>query len=166
MEEAHQHRVVAWWTSGRTGIAKSNSAPNTIHFTAPPEFGGLQGRWTPEDLLLGAIASCYTTTFRALAESSRFEYTDLEVEVQGTVHKADSGYSFSEIVMRPNLTISSEEGRERALPLLQKAEALCLVSRALSIPQTFESRVQVSKSSPAGRSQIKANPTLWGRSCC
>ena len=148
MEETHQYQVVAWWTSGRTGIAKSKSAPNAIHFTAPPEFGGLQGRWTPEELLLGAIASCYTTTFRALAESSRFEYADLEVEVQGTVHKVDSGYSFSEIVMRPNLKISSEEGRERALRLLQKAEALCLVSRALSITQTFESHVQISKSLP------------------
>ena len=148
MEEAHQYRVIAWWTSGRTGIAKSNSAPNAIHFTAPPEFGSLQGRWTPEDLLLGAIASCYTTTFRALAESSRFEYADLEVEVQGTVHKGDSGYSFSEILMRPNLTISSEETGERALLLLQKAEALCLVSRALSVAQTFESRVLVSKALP------------------
>jgi len=148
MEEAHQYRVIAWWTSGRTGIAKSNSAPNAIHFTAPPEFGGLQGRWTPEDLLLGAIASCYTTTFRALAESSKLEYADLEVEVQGTVHKGDSGYSFSEILMRPNLTISSEETGERALLLLQKAEALCLVSRALSVAQTFESRVLVSKALP------------------
>src|SRR6058998_1907151 len=135
MEGAQKYRVIAWWSSGRTGLAKSNSAPNAIHFTAPPEFGGLQGRWTPEDLLLGAIASCYTTTFRALAEYSRFEYADLEVEVQGTVHKADSGYSFSEIVMRPNLTISSEEARERALLLLQKAKARCLVSRTLDHPR-------------------------------
>ena len=162
MEEAHQYRVIAWWTSGRTGIAKSNSAPNAIHFTAPPEFGGLQGRWTPEDLLLGAIASCYTTTFRALAESSRFEYADLEVEVQGTVHKGDSGYSFSEILMRPNLTISSEEARERALLLLQKTEAVCLVSRALSITQTFESRVLVSKSLPVGWLHIKSESKLYG----
>src|SRR5438445_9387091 len=82
MEGAQKYRVVAWWSSGRTGLAKSNSAPNAIHFTAPPEFGGLEGRWTPEDLLLSAVASCYTTTFRALAEYSKFEYADLEVEVE------------------------------------------------------------------------------------
>jgi len=44
----HAYRVSAWWTSGRTDIAKSDSAPNAIHFTAPKEFGGLEGRWTPE----------------------------------------------------------------------------------------------------------------------
>jgi peroxiredoxin-like protein len=125
--------------------AKSNSAPNAIHFTAPPEFGGLEGRWTPEDLLLGAVASCYTTTFRALAEYSKFEYADLEVEVEGMIKKTNSGYSFTEVVVRPNLTISVEQEQTRALRLLQKAKTLCLVSRALSVEQGFEPRVQVSE---------------------
>ncbi len=145
MTDTHQYRVVAWWASARTGTAKSDSALNAIHFTAPPQFGGVEGRWTPEELLLGAAAACYTTTFRAIAERSNFEYADLEVEVQGAIHRADSGYQFSEMIMRPNLTISSEEGREKALLLLRKAEQLCLVSRALSITQTFESRIQVGK---------------------
>src|SRR6266849_4608147 len=118
MEGAQKYRVVAWWSSGRTGLAKSDSAPNAIHFTAPPEFGGLEGRWTPEDLLLCAVASCYTTTFRALAEYSKFEYSDLGVQVEGTLRKVDSGYVFSEVVIRPNLTIPSEAERERALRLL------------------------------------------------
>ena len=52
MENERKHHVVAWWTSGQAGIAKSDSAPNAIHFTAPPEFGGLEGRWAPEDLLM------------------------------------------------------------------------------------------------------------------
>ena len=59
MENEHKYRVVAWWTSGQTGIAKSDSAPNAIHFTAPPQFGGVEGRWTPEDLLMTALASCF-----------------------------------------------------------------------------------------------------------
>src|SRR5713101_2446540 len=108
MEGAQKYRVIAWWSSGRTGLAKSDSAPNAIHFTAPPEFGGLEGRWTPEDLLLCAVASCYTTTFRALAEYSKFEYSDLGVQVEGTLRKVDSGYVFSEVVIRPNLTIAGE----------------------------------------------------------
>ena len=74
MEQTHQFRAVAWWTSGRTGITKSESAPNAIHFTAPIAFGGMEGRWTPEDLLLGAVASCFTTTFRALAEHSKSSF--------------------------------------------------------------------------------------------
>src|SRR5437762_13833528 len=148
MEDNYPYRVVAWWTSGRTGLAKCISAPNAIHFAAPHQFGGLEGRWTPEDLLLGAIASCFTTTFRALSEYSRFEYADLEVEVEGTIRKVESGYSFIGIAISPKLTIPNEEGRELALRLLHKGEQLCLVSRALSVRKTFEPRLQVSRAVP------------------
>jgi organic hydroperoxide reductase OsmC/OhrA len=143
MENEHTYRVVAWWSSGKTGLAKTDAAPNAIHFTAPPEFGGLEGRWTPESLLLCAIAGCYTTTFRAIAEYSKFEYADLEVQVEGAIKKVESGYAFTQIVIRPNLSITNETEHPRALKLMQKAKGLCLVGRALSVEQVFEPRVQV-----------------------
>jgi len=149
MENEYKHRVVAWWTSGQTGLAKSDSAPNAIHFAAPPQFGGLEGRWTPEDLLISAVASCYTTTFHAIAGSAKFEYTDLEVEAEGIVRRMGSSYSFSEIVLRPSLTIPNEDSRERAITLLQKAKELCLVSRALAPTQRFETRIRIGKQAPA-----------------
>jgi organic hydroperoxide reductase OsmC/OhrA len=148
METRHKYHTLAWWTSGQTGLAKSDSAPNVIHFSAPLAFGGLEGLWTPEDLLLAALASCFTTTFRALAGYSQFEYIDLQVEVEGTVNKAESGYSFSGIVLRPTVTIHAEENRERALNLLQKTKAACLVSRALATAPTLESHVVVGTALP------------------
>lgn len=143
MDQAHKFRVVAWWSSGRTGIAKSDSAPNAIHFTAPVDFGGVEGRWTPEDLLLGAIASCFTTTFRAIADRSKFEYVDLQMEVAGNVTQSDSGYGFTEISIRANLAIAREEDKELAVKLLHKTKALCLVARALAIEQAFDPAVTV-----------------------
>ena len=143
METTHKYHTLAWWTSGQTGLAKSDSAPNAIHFSAPPEFGGLEGRWTPEDLLLAAVASCFATTFRVIAGYSKFEYTDLQVEVEGAVSKAESGYSFSEITLRPTVTIHGEENRDRALKLLEKTKAACLVSKALATTPVLESHVEL-----------------------
>jgi peroxiredoxin-like protein len=144
--EAHQFQVSAWWTSGRAGLAKSSSSPNAIHFTSPQAFGGLEGRWTPEELLLCAVASCYTTTFRALAEASKFEYEDLGVEVEGAIEKVESGYAFTEIIIRPKVTVADDYCQARAHRLLEKAKELCLVSRALSIAQRFELSVQLTRS--------------------
>jgi peroxiredoxin-like protein len=146
--QEHAYRVAAWWTSGRTGLAKSDSAPNAIHFTAPTEFGGLEGRWTPEELLLAAIAGCFTTTLRAIANGSDFNFTDLQVEASGTIRKAESGYSFSEIVLRPNLRIGAPEERDRALDLLRRAEKLCLVSRAIGTKLQFEPQLEIAKPAP------------------
>ncbi len=150
METTHRYRALAWWTSGQTGLAKSDSAPNAIHFSAPPQFGGLEGRWTPEDLLLAALASCFTTTFRAIAGYSKFEYTDLQVEVEGTVSKAESGYSFREIILRPTITIQTEENRDRALRLLQKTKTACLVSKALASAPSLEAHVEIVAALPVG----------------
>jgi peroxiredoxin-like protein len=157
MENEHMYRVVAWWASGKTGLVKSDSAPNAIHFTTPPQFGGVEGRWSPEDLLLSAVASCFTSTFHALAERSSFIFTDLEVEVRGCVNKCESGYIFSEIVIRPTVKIPSEEGRERAERLMEKAKRLCLVSRALTVAQRFEPEVQ------APPSTVEALETLTAK---
>lgn len=145
MDAAQKYHVTAWWSSDKSGLAKSDSAPNAIHFTAPPEFGGLEGRWTPEDLFLCALASCYTTTFRALAEYSNLQYADLAVEVEGSVRKVESGYAFTEVAIRPKLTLFSEAESARGLRVLQKAKGACLVSRALSVEQAFEPRVQVAE---------------------
>ena len=148
MTDEHAYRVAAWWTSGRAGLAKSDSAPNAIHFTAPAKFGGLEGRWTPEELLLAAIAGCYTTTVRAIAGGAQFDFTDLQVEASGTVRKAESGYSYTQIVVRPNLKIRSAAERDRALELLKRAEKLCLVSRALGTTVKFEPQLEISKQTP------------------
>jgi organic hydroperoxide reductase OsmC/OhrA len=143
MPSEYTYRVSAWWTSGRTGLAKCESSPNTIHFSEAAELGGLEGRWTPEQLLLCALAGCFTTTFNDVARSAKFEYTDLEVEIEGCVHRnRGAGCSFSEILIRPRLTVHHEADCEAGLALLRKTKSLCMISRAITVPQTLEPRVE------------------------
>jgi peroxiredoxin-like protein len=157
MDQVHNFRVVAWWSSGQTGIAKCDSAPNALQFTAPVAFGGIEGRWTPEDLLLNAIASCYITTFHVVAEYAKLAYSDLEVDVEGIIHKTDSGYSFAEIVIRPSLTIGADQEPTPALHLLEKTKTLCLVSRAVSVRQRFEPHLLKSEVPAASTQPMPVN---------
>jgi organic hydroperoxide reductase OsmC/OhrA len=140
------YRVSAWWTSGRTGLAKCESSPNTIHFSEAAELGGLDGRWTPEQLLLSALAGCFTTTFHDVARSAKFDYTDLEVEIEGSVRRnRTAGNVFNEILIRPRLTVHAEDQRETGLNLLRRTKSLCLISRAITVPQTLEPTVETGK---------------------
>jgi organic hydroperoxide reductase OsmC/OhrA len=61
----------------------------------------MEGRCSPEDLLLSAVASCFTSTLQALSAFSNFHFTDLKVEVAGSIVKIRAGYTFREIVIRP-----------------------------------------------------------------
>lgn len=142
MDEVDRYRVITWWASGQSGLARSSCAANAIHFSSPPALGGMEGRWTPEELLLCSIASCYMATFWGLAESANFEYTDLQVDAEGAL-RADSGYGFAEIFMHASLTIRRRDETERACDLLYQARALCPICLALSIEQKFEPSVNV-----------------------
>ncbi|HUS19620.1 MAG TPA: OsmC family protein [Terriglobales bacterium] len=133
----NKYQVSAWWTSGKGGITRSEQVPTVIHFTAPVSFGGDPGRWTPEELMLAALASCFTATFQAIATHSKLPFTDLEVIVDGDIQKTASGFQFTHIGIKPRLTIAEEPLRLLAEKVLHKSEALCLVSRAINTPKTF-----------------------------
>ena len=75
----------------------------------------------------------------------KIEYTDLEVEVEGTVDKTQTGYCFTRIVIRPRLMISDEQEQTWASDLLKQTKSLCLVARAVATTQEFEPRVGVGR---------------------
>jgi len=123
--------------------------------------GGLEGRWTPEQLLLSALAGCFTTTFHEVARGARFDYTDLEVEVEGSVRKnRGTGCNFSEILLRPRLTVPAEDQCEIGLGLLRRAKAVCMISRAITVPQTLEPFVEAGKTPVEGWSNQDATMKL------
>lgn len=81
--------------------------------------------------------------FHDVARGAKFEYTDLEVEIEGSVRRSRSnGCSFTEILIRPRLTVPVEDQREPGLALLRRTKALCMISRAVTAPQTLEPIVE------------------------
>jgi peroxiredoxin-like protein len=145
METSYQYRAHAHWTLHKRGILEAEDIPRTVNFAAPPEFGGEPGLWTPEHLLLGAVATCYVATFRAIAERSKLTVSALEVFVEGVIRKEQGGFRFTEIIVRPVITVEREQDCERAQRLAEKAEHACLISRSLSARITAEYKVEVAE---------------------
>jgi len=53
------------WTCDRKGDLRSPGRPS-IDVTAPPEFKGADGFWTPEHLYVASVNACFVTTFLAI----------------------------------------------------------------------------------------------------
>ena len=101
--------------------------------SAPPlDFGGSGDAWSPEQLLLGAVASCFLLTFRAIAQGSKIDYTSIEVAGEGVVDRYDGVMRFTEIVLRPRLSLPPGADRVRVERALEKAKRACLVSASLT----------------------------------
>lgn len=143
MEKSYTYRLNTHWTMHKRGIVEADSIPRTINFAAPPEFGGEPGLWTPEHLLIAAVSTCFVATFRAVAEASRLEFSELEVAVEGAIEKLESGFQFTRIVLRPTVKIQRQQDGERAARLLEKAERVCLISRSLACTIVLEPKIVV-----------------------
>ena len=123
----------------------SGLIPKEIEFSAPPEFGGLAGVWTPEHFFLSAVASCFVATLEAIAKASDFQFSSLTVIAEGIVEKVESRMKISSVTINPTLTIESEEDRSHGAKLLNKTERSCIVANSLSASVAFAPRITALK---------------------
>jgi organic hydroperoxide reductase OsmC/OhrA len=117
------------------------SAPDKpdLEVAVPPEFhGGVEGVWSPEELMVASAASCFAVTLSAIAERMRVPLLSLDVSGTGHVSRRDDGrFGFVAIELDAVLetTLAFEEAAFRAVEL---AEHRCLVTRALDVPVHVE----------------------------
>jgi organic hydroperoxide reductase OsmC/OhrA len=145
MENQLAYRVTATWEGGGKGRVSAHEISPTIHFSTPPEFHGDPGYWTPEHFLLAAIASCYMTTFHVLAEMSALEFLGIGLLAKGKMGLPEGNLRFTEIVLKPMLTIARSRDRALADHLLEKALQGCRIARCLVFPVHLEPVVQLAQ---------------------
>ncbi len=111
---------------------------------APAQFGGSGDRWSPEMLLVAAVADCVVLTFRAIARASKLPWNSVSCEVDGTLDRVDRIMQFTHFAVRASLSVPPGTSEERADKLLRKAEETCLITRSLKADVTLDARVRVS----------------------
>jgi peroxiredoxin-like protein len=132
MEKQYVYRVSAASTAVRSGVVTAEEIQSSIAFSAPPEFQGEAGQWTPEHLFVASVAGCFVSTFSGMAQFSKFEFLSLDLEVEGVLSKEEGGWRFTQVNLHPRLKIGQEKNRERASRLLEKAEKMCLIARSIN----------------------------------
>lgn len=144
MSQEHFYDVSLTWNTDRKGTMRSDVLNSSIEVATPPEFPkGMQGIWSPEHLFVAAINSCLMTTFLAIAENSRLVYNNFESKAIGKLELVDGKYLMSEVVLKPVVILSNEDDREKALKVLHKSEAACLISNSVKSKIILEPEVKV-----------------------
>ena len=145
MEANHEYRVNAFGAGGRNGVIHADGVLSCISFSAPPEFLGEPGHWTPEHFLVAAVASCFVSTFSGIAEKSPLGFASFNVDAEGVLGNEDGIWRFTEVKLRPVVTILKEEDRGQAIRLLEKAERSCLIARSLQFKVTLFPAVKIAE---------------------
>lgn len=136
----HHYRVTA--SADATGDVRVDSeGVETIASAPPPEFGGPGGRWSPESLLVAAVADCFVLSFRAIARASKLEWTRLECAAEGVLDRVDRQMRFTSFVVRATLEVPADTPADKARRLMEKAEETCLVTNSLTAETRLEATV-------------------------
>ena len=142
--DAHFYNVDISWKSGRTGEMSSPELQQTVEIATPPQFPkGVEGVWSPEHLFTAAVSSCLMTTFLAIAENSKLEFTDFQCGSKGKLEQIEGKFQMTEVILEPTVVIINEEDREKAERVLQKSEANCLISNSVNSKITMTPKIVV-----------------------
>ena len=133
----HQYQVKAVGNSaGNLDVSVTNIPDLAV--AAPAQFGGPGDKWSPEDLFMASITSCFILSFRAIARASKLDWVSIECDSAGTLERIDGKTQFTKVVSKANLVVTAGESIENAEQLLHKADKSCLVSNSLTTEITLE----------------------------
>jgi peroxiredoxin-like protein len=138
----HTYVVAA---SAQSGSNLTTSSPGLadLEAAAPAEFGGPGDQWSPETLLVAAVADCFILSFKAIAKASKMEWTSLSCDVDGVLEKADRVTRFTAFHIRATLDVPDGTREDKAERLMAMAEKSCLITNSLIADSNLEAEVRI-----------------------
>lgn len=133
-ESEHFFHASAVWNGDGAGAGEMRPGDNTgIAIAGSKELGGSGGASNPEELLLGALAACFVSTWAIFLKKLQISYEQPAIRVSGTLGKDPAGgFHMTGAIVHarvPQPLLSSELTKiEKSLSL---AEKYCIISRAV-----------------------------------
>ncbi|MCM3244123.1 OsmC family protein [Cytobacillus oceanisediminis] len=130
----HQFQLKAYWPGLRNDVGEIETGGLKTKVSIPPEMEGPGIGTNPDEMLLGAAATCYIITLAAMMERSKLEKENLTMESTGIVDVTKGVITYKKIIHRPVILLqgdATEKEHSLARKLAQKAEASCMISRAI-----------------------------------
>jgi organic hydroperoxide reductase OsmC/OhrA len=147
---SHSYEVAVQWTGDRGCGTRSYRAYDRDHEvrgaakppilgSSDPAFRGDPRRWSPEELLVAAVAQCHMLWYLHLAAASGIvvvSYYDRSTGVM--VEDDDGGGQFESVTLRPVVAVTEQSMLARGLALHAEVGPKCFVARSVNFPVYHE----------------------------
>ncbi|HAY43786.1 MAG TPA: peroxiredoxin [Micrococcaceae bacterium] len=146
----HNYQIAIEWTGnrgtgtdtyrgyGREHIIRADGLPD-IAGTADPTFHGDKDRWNPEQLLLAALSQCHMLSYLHVAVTHGVVITGYQDQASGTLRlNRDNSGEFTQVVLRPQVSLADDSQRELADSLHEQANRVCFIARSVNFPVLHE----------------------------
>jgi len=137
--QEYPHLYIATASGGEDGVIDTGSPGlESIPVMPPAEFDGPGDRWSPETMLVAAVANCFILTFRAVARASQFDWNSVDCKVVGVLNRVERVTRFTEFQIKVTLRLPEGADWQKAHRIAEKSESVCLVTNSLNGDKTLE----------------------------
>jgi organic hydroperoxide reductase OsmC/OhrA len=151
----HQYQVTVRWT-GNSGEGTSSyrsyershqvsaDGPPPIPGSSDPAFRGDAAAWNPEQLLVASLSQCHMLWYLHLCTEAGVVVVDYVDQATGSmVLTGDGGGHFTEVVLRPAVTVTSEAMTDTAAEVHHHAHQKCFIANSMNFPVVVDGSVSV-----------------------
>jgi organic hydroperoxide reductase OsmC/OhrA len=151
-QSAHHDTVVTWTGNRGTGTSGyrhydrahevTADGPATILGSSDPAFRGDPARWNPEQLLVAALSQCHMLQYLHQCADAEVVVTGYVDHAHGTMAETGEGGRFTEVVLRPHVSVASPAMVDIAMALHAAAHRACFIASSVNFPVHHEPHVQ------------------------
>ncbi|GGD03923.1 hypothetical protein GCM10007216_38200 [Thalassobacillus devorans] len=150
MAEHHFH-LKAEWPGGRNNVGYIDAGKLKTEISIPKEMEGPDIGTNPDEMLLGAAATCYLITLAAMIERAGLPLKEMGLTSEGIVDVTDGIFTYQKIIHRPKIALKKEAARSDLIKLdklVKKAETSCMISKAIqgNVELTLEADTFIAES--------------------
>lgn len=130
----HQFHLRASWPGGRNNVGYIEVGNLQTQVSIPPEMDGPGVGTNPDEMLLGAAATCYVITLGAMIERADLPLKEMSLQSVGIVDVTNGVFTYKKIIHKPIVALDSSAGERdyhKLDKIIHKAEASCMISRAI-----------------------------------
>lgn len=149
MRDTHEYRIGIEWLGNRgTGTSGYRdygrqlmvraADGRELEGSADPTFHGDADRWNPEELLLAALAQCHMLSYLHMAVRAGVVVTGYTDDAAGTLVQQGLGGRFTEVMLRPRVTVADDSMVDPARSAHAEASEHCFIASSVNFPVRVE----------------------------
>ena len=155
MAKEHHYAIQLSWMGNRGEGTATYTSYDRDHVLAAgdkpeipgssdPSFRGNPQRYNPEELLVGSLSSCHMLWYLHLCAVNGVVVVDYRDYAEGRMlETSDGGGHFTEVVLRPVVTVSEAGMTEKAMALHHEANRLCYIANSCNFPVRHDPETRV-----------------------
>ncbi len=156
MPKSHPYQMVVTWSGVREGTTESYTAysreftvscerKSDLIGSADKMFRGDPTLYNPEEFLISALSSCHLLSYLHLCTEKGIHVLSYVDNVSGNLElNGDKGGHFTEVVLRPRVTIHDPSLIEVARQLHETAHEKCFIANSVNFTVNCIAEVKAS----------------------